>query len=51
MPLECREYKTMEIGRSRIILGCVVAIYVEDRYVDPSGRLTSKPTSCMLSAA
>jgi len=35
--LECREYTTMEIGRSRIILGRVVAIYVEDRYVDPTG--------------
>ncbi|MGA7341749.1 MAG: flavin reductase family protein [Terracidiphilus sp.] len=35
--LECREYTTMEIGRSRIILGRVVAIYVEDRYVDADG--------------
>jgi flavin reductase (DIM6/NTAB) family NADH-FMN oxidoreductase RutF len=35
--LECREYATMEIGRSRIILGRVVAVYVEDRYVDPAG--------------
>lgn len=35
--LECREYTTMEIGRSRIILGRVVAIYVEDRYLDPVG--------------
>jgi flavin reductase (DIM6/NTAB) family NADH-FMN oxidoreductase RutF len=35
--LECREYTTMEIGRSRIILGRVVNIYVEDRYVDPAG--------------
>jgi len=35
--LECREYTTMEIGRSRIILGRVVAIYVENRYVDPTG--------------
>jgi hypothetical protein len=35
--LECRECTTMEIGRSRIILGRVVAIYVEDRYVDPAG--------------
>jgi flavin reductase (DIM6/NTAB) family NADH-FMN oxidoreductase RutF len=35
--LECREYTTMEIGQSRIILGRVVAIYVEDRYVDPAG--------------
>ena len=35
--LECREYTTMEIGRSRIILGRVVAAYVEDRFVDPAG--------------
>ncbi len=35
--LECREYTTMEIGRSRIILGRVVAIYVEDRFVDAEG--------------
>ena len=35
--LECREFKTMEIGRSHIILGRVVAVYVEDRYVDPAG--------------
>jgi flavin reductase (DIM6/NTAB) family NADH-FMN oxidoreductase RutF len=35
--LECREYTTMEIGRSRIILGRVVAIYVEDQFVDPEG--------------
>jgi flavin reductase (DIM6/NTAB) family NADH-FMN oxidoreductase RutF len=35
--LECREHTTMEIGRSRIILGRVVSIYVEDRFLDPSG--------------
>ena len=35
--LECREHTTMEIGRSRIILGRVVNIFVEDRYVDPAG--------------
>jgi flavin reductase (DIM6/NTAB) family NADH-FMN oxidoreductase RutF len=35
--LECREYTTMEIGRSRIILGRVVAMYIEDRFVDPAG--------------
>ena len=35
--LECREYTTMEIGRSRIILGRVVSIFVEDRFVDPEG--------------
>lgn len=35
--LECREYTTMEIGRSRIILGRVVAIYIEDQFIDPAG--------------
>jgi flavin reductase (DIM6/NTAB) family NADH-FMN oxidoreductase RutF len=35
--LECREFTTMEIGRSRIVLGRVVAMYVEDRFVDPAG--------------
>ena len=35
--LECKEYTTMEIGRSRIILGRVVAMYIEDKYVDPAG--------------
>ena len=35
--LECREFTTMEIGCSRIILGRVVSIYVEDRFLDPAG--------------
>jgi flavin reductase (DIM6/NTAB) family NADH-FMN oxidoreductase RutF len=35
--LECKEFTSMEIGRSRIILGRVVAMYVEDRFVDPTG--------------
>jgi flavin reductase (DIM6/NTAB) family NADH-FMN oxidoreductase RutF len=35
--LECMEHATIEIGRSRIILGRVVAMYVEDRFVDPAG--------------
>jgi flavin reductase (DIM6/NTAB) family NADH-FMN oxidoreductase RutF len=35
--LECREHTTLEIGRSRIILGRVVAFYVDDQYVDPEG--------------
>lgn len=35
--LECREYTTMEIGRSRIILGRVVSVYVEDQFVDAAG--------------
>jgi flavin reductase (DIM6/NTAB) family NADH-FMN oxidoreductase RutF len=35
--LECREITTMEIGRSRVILGQVVAIHVKDEFVDPAG--------------
>jgi flavin reductase (DIM6/NTAB) family NADH-FMN oxidoreductase RutF len=35
--MECREYTTIEIGRYRIILGCVVAICVEDGFMDPAG--------------
>jgi flavin reductase (DIM6/NTAB) family NADH-FMN oxidoreductase RutF len=35
--IECVEHTTLEIGRSRIILGRVVAMYVEDQFVDPSG--------------
>jgi flavin reductase (DIM6/NTAB) family NADH-FMN oxidoreductase RutF len=35
--LECREYATIEVGRSRIILGRVVSIYIDDQYVDPKG--------------
>jgi len=34
--LECREFTTMEIGRSRIVLGRVVAMYVEDRFITPA---------------
>ena len=35
--LECREMQTIEIGRSRIVLGQVLAMYVEDRFIDPKG--------------
>ena len=35
--LECVEHSTIEIGRSRIILGRVVAMFVEDKFVDPTG--------------
>ena len=35
--LECVEHTTLEIGRSRILLGRVVAMYVEDEFVDPAG--------------
>ena len=34
--LECTEFTTMEIGRSRIILGRVVAMYVEDQFIVPA---------------
>jgi flavin reductase (DIM6/NTAB) family NADH-FMN oxidoreductase RutF len=33
--LECKEFTTMEIGRSRIILGRVVAMYIEDQFIVP----------------
>ncbi len=35
--LECEEVTSMEIGNSRIILGKVVAMFVEDRFIDPAG--------------
>lgn len=35
--MECREFTTMEIGRSRIILGRVVSVFIEDQFVDASG--------------
>lgn len=35
--LECVEHATIEIGRSRIMLGRVVAMFVEDQFVDPAG--------------
>jgi len=35
--MECREITTMEIGRSRIILGQVVAMHVKDEFIDPAG--------------
>jgi flavin reductase (DIM6/NTAB) family NADH-FMN oxidoreductase RutF len=34
--LECTEFTTLEIGRSRIILGRVVAMYVEDQFIVPA---------------
>jgi len=36
--LECREITTFEIGHSRIILGQVVAVHVNDEFVDPTGH-------------
>ena len=35
--LECVEHATIELGRSRIVLGRVVSMWVEDRFVDPQG--------------
>ena len=35
--LECVELQTIEMGRSRIVLGRVVSMWVEDQYVDPAG--------------
>lgn len=35
--LECREFSTTEIGRSRIILGEVLAIHIRDEFVDLAG--------------
>ena len=35
--MECREFTTMEIGRSHIILGRVVSVFIEDRFVDANG--------------
>ena len=36
--LECREFIIVEIGRSRIILGEVLAVYVEDPRLHRSAR-------------
>jgi len=36
--LECRELMTMEIGRTRIILGQVVAVHVKDELIDQTGH-------------
>jgi flavin reductase (DIM6/NTAB) family NADH-FMN oxidoreductase RutF len=35
--LECKLYETLKPGKSRIILGEVVAVFVEDQFVDPKG--------------
>jgi flavin reductase (DIM6/NTAB) family NADH-FMN oxidoreductase RutF len=35
--LECRLYKAIEMPNSHIILGQVVSVYVEDRFVDAKG--------------
>ena len=35
--LECVEHQTILVGNSRIVLGRVVAFWVDDRFVDPKG--------------
>jgi flavin reductase (DIM6/NTAB) family NADH-FMN oxidoreductase RutF len=35
--LECRLYQTLTPGRGRIVLGEVLAVFVEDRFIDPKG--------------
>ena len=35
--LECREVTTVEIGRSRIVIGEVVCVHVRDEFIDPAG--------------
>jgi flavin reductase (DIM6/NTAB) family NADH-FMN oxidoreductase RutF len=35
--LECVEHATLEIGRSRVILGRVLHVYVRDDLIDPAG--------------
>ena len=35
--LECLEHATIEIGRTRLILGQVLAVHVRDEFVDPEG--------------
>ena len=35
--LECREVTTVEVGRSRIVIGEVLCVHVRDEYIDPAG--------------
>ena len=35
--LECRLYQVIDMPHSKIILGQVVSIFVEDRFIDPKG--------------
>lgn len=35
--LECRLHQVLQPGRGRIILGRVLSIFVEDRFIDPRG--------------
>ena len=40
--LECVEFQTIEIGKSRIVMGRVVAMYIEDRFMDGHGHVLAK---------
>ena len=35
--LECREVTTVEVGRSRIVIGEVLLVHVRDEFIDPAG--------------
>ncbi len=35
--LECREVTTVEVGRSRVIIGEVVYVHVREEFIDPAG--------------
>jgi len=35
--LECKEHTTLQIGNSNIVLGRIVAIYVDDEFIDQAG--------------
>lgn len=35
--IECREVTTIEVGRSRIIVGEVLCVHVRDEFIDPAG--------------
>ncbi len=35
--LECKLHQVIDVGPSKIVLGRVVAIYVDDAYIDPAG--------------
>ena len=35
--LECREVTTLEVGRSRVVIGEVVYVHVREEFIDPAG--------------
>ena len=35
--LECREVTTVEIGRSRVVIGEVIYVHVREEFIDPAG--------------